>query len=62
MSMEGQVILVTGAGSGIGRALAVGFTGDGAHVVGFDIDQAGLAGTAQACSNRLMTVAGDITL
>ena len=62
MSMEGQVILVTGAGSGIGRALAVGFTRDGAHVVGFDIDRDGLAGTAQACSNRLMTVIGDVTL
>jgi NAD(P)-dependent dehydrogenase (short-subunit alcohol dehydrogenase family) len=61
MTIEGKVVLITGAGSGIGRALAVGFTKDGARVVGFDVDKEGLAGTAQACTSPLMTVVGDVT-
>jgi len=61
MTIKGQVVLITGAGSGIGRAFAVGFTKDGARVAGFDIDREGLEGTAQACASPLMTVVGDVT-
>lgn len=41
--VAGQVILVTGAASGIGKALVEGFLADGARVVAVDVDEAGLA-------------------
>jgi NAD(P)-dependent dehydrogenase (short-subunit alcohol dehydrogenase family) len=62
MTIQGKVVLITGAASGIGRALAVGFTKDGARVVAFDIDEAGIKVTAQACSGQLMAMVGDVTL
>jgi meso-butanediol dehydrogenase / (S,S)-butanediol dehydrogenase / diacetyl reductase len=37
---SGQVVIVTGAGSGIGRAAAVGFAAGGAHVVCIDVKNA----------------------
>ncbi len=45
--LDGNIALVTGAGSGIGRAIARGFAGEGATVVAVDIDEAGAAETAR---------------
>jgi NAD(P)-dependent dehydrogenase (short-subunit alcohol dehydrogenase family) len=39
---NGKVVAVTGAASGIGRALARGFATAGAHVAAADIDEAGV--------------------
>ena len=39
--IEGKVAVITGAGSGIGRASAVRFSREGAHVVVVDINEAG---------------------
>lgn len=45
-SVEGRSIIVTGAGRGIGRAIAEGLAGAGARVVIADIDPATTEGTA----------------
>ena len=44
-----RVAVVTGAGSGIGRALTVELTRRGMHVAGADISAGGLTETAAAC-------------
>lgn len=43
----GRVAVVTGAGSGIGQAVAVRLAAEGAHVIGCDVDVAGLEATAK---------------
>ncbi|MEL6892781.1 MAG: SDR family NAD(P)-dependent oxidoreductase [Actinomycetota bacterium] len=48
----GKVVAVTGAASGIGRALAVGAVGRGAHVALADVDTDGLAETAALAEGR----------
>lgn len=56
MAVKGKVVVVTGAASGIGRALAIAFNKDGAHVVGFDVNNDGLQETAAACDNRMLAL------
>lgn len=48
--LKDKVIIVTGAGSGIGRASAVRFAGDGARVAAFDINPETLAATVAQVS------------
>jgi len=48
MLLEDQVAIVTGAGRGIGRAIALRFAGEGAEIGVVDIDSATAAETAQA--------------
>lgn len=72
MDVDGKVAIVTGAGSGIGRALAGALAGAGAHVVVSDIDGsraeetvAQLAGRAvarQADASAESDIAGLIAL
>jgi NAD(P)-dependent dehydrogenase (short-subunit alcohol dehydrogenase family) len=60
--LAGKVVLITGAGSGIGRAAAGLFAAAGAQVGLTDIDAGGLAGTAALLPDgAAVTAAGDIT-
>ena len=47
MKLEGRTALITGAGSGIGRALAINLAGRGCNLALADINTAGLAETAE---------------
>ncbi len=51
-AMEGRVIAITGAGSGIGRALALNLAGKGALLALADKDGEGLAETRRLLGNR----------
>lgn len=59
-----QVVLVTGAASGIGAATCVRLAGEGATVVGTDVDEAGLAAVAASVADQgvgtMATVAGNV--
>lgn len=52
----GRTCVVTGAASGIGRALALALAGEGARLALSDIDEEGLADARDACASRGATV------
>ncbi|PXW94916.1 SDR family NAD(P)-dependent oxidoreductase [Mycolicibacterium moriokaense] len=52
---EGRLAVVTGAGSGIGRALTVALVRAGAHVAAWDVNSQGLAETQAACGAEHVT-------
>jgi NAD(P)-dependent dehydrogenase (short-subunit alcohol dehydrogenase family) len=63
-SFQGAVVVVSGAGGGLGRALVLRFARAGARVAALDRDTAALAdlGHEQAlAADRLLTVACDVT-
>lgn len=62
--LEGQAAIVTGAGSGIGRATTKRLMADGADVLAVDLNGDGLAETADLVSEepgRCVTLTRDIT-
>ena len=62
---EGKVALITGAASGLGRAVAQRLAQEGAAIVGVDIESAGLEATAKGvleAGGRMETVSCDVRL
>ena len=63
-SVKGKVAFVTGAGSGLGRAIAEAMAENGANVACFDLNPDGLQETRRLCEAagaRVVTIAGDVS-
>lgn len=58
---DGRTIIVTGAGSGIGRATAQRIAEEGGRVVAVDISRERLDALADEVGSAAVTVAGDLT-
>jgi NAD(P)-dependent dehydrogenase (short-subunit alcohol dehydrogenase family) len=59
--LQDKVVIITGAGSGVGRGLAAGFCRDGAHVIGFGRTRTDLDETAERHGRgRMRAVVGDV--
>lgn len=59
--LDGRVVVVTGSGSGIGRAVSVELAGAGAHVVATSRTEASARETARLCGERCDGVRLDVT-
>jgi 3-oxoacyl-[acyl-carrier protein] reductase len=59
--LEGKVALVTGAGRGIGRAIARRYVAEGASVVIADIDEPGAVATAAELGGAALPVRCDVS-
>ncbi len=59
-SFDQKVAVITGAASGIGAALAAGFSAEGARVVAADIDFAGATATAEDIGEGAVAVEVDV--
>jgi len=60
-SVKDKVTLVTGAASGLGQAIALGFDALGARVILADVSEEGLEQTAKHCKGDILKVKMDVT-
>lgn len=58
--LTGRTAIVTGAGSGIGRAIAARFVAEGARVVVFDVNRAGAEDAADELGANVRAIAGSV--
>lgn len=58
--LQGKRIVITGAGSGIGRAAVIRFAGEGAEILAIDVDGRGLGETGEAVGG-LATCVADVS-
>jgi NAD(P)-dependent dehydrogenase (short-subunit alcohol dehydrogenase family) len=64
MRLEGKTVLITGAGSGMGRVAATIFAQEGARIVGTDINREALDATARllaASGHEMLALTGDVS-
>src|SRR3977135_1541623 len=54
--LQNHIAVITGAGSGIGRAIAIGYAREGARVIALDVDAASAAETAKLVSDAGGTI------
>ncbi len=61
IDLTGKVIIVTGTGSGLGRAMALGLAEKGARIAGVDVSKEGLEATAaEAAPGSILPVVTDV--
>jgi Dehydrogenases with different specificities (related to short-chain alcohol dehydrogenases) len=60
--LEGKACIVTGAGSGIGRASAIRFAEEGARVTAVDIDRDAVEATAREIGAAAVAVVADVSV
>ena len=58
---DGKVAAITGAASGIGRAVTLRLAAEGATVVALDLDGSGLSATREAAEGKVLTRECDVT-
>jgi NAD(P)-dependent dehydrogenase (short-subunit alcohol dehydrogenase family) len=59
-ALEGKAAIVTGAGSGIGRAISLGFAAEGASVTAADINAGAASAVAREIGDAALAVACDV--
>jgi NAD(P)-dependent dehydrogenase (short-subunit alcohol dehydrogenase family) len=59
--LAGRVAIVTGAGSGIGRAIALGYAREGARVLAADLNGPAVEATARQAGGAILAHAVDVT-
>ncbi len=60
--LSGKNVLVTGTAQGIGRAIAIRFAAEGAHVSGLDLDSVLNRETAALAGERFTALSGDVAV
>src|SRR3954465_12418652 len=60
-ALDGKVAVITGASSGIGRAISEHYLAAGARIAVFGRDQDGLEAIRATAPDSVLTVAGDVT-